>query len=301
MVPAMEVTVIVPTYQGASKILSVLKALENQTFKNFELVVVIDGSTDDTREILKNPFQFSSFRILDIPNNGRSGARNAGANIATGSVLVFYDDDMQPAPNSVEQHFLFQKKHAEVLLCGYPVDYSSTDRTDIQKYKAWLSERWTQKYPLGVSVLNSKNLFFTAANCSMKKSTWSTLNGFDERITDAEDFDLACRALEMNMEVYFDKQNIAVHHENITCRSYIKRLREYHKASEKLRMLHSTRPEKQKITNFKKIIYALLASPALVKLIDLNNVLKILPRAFRYRLYDAITFSLSQMHSEIEL
>jgi glycosyltransferase involved in cell wall biosynthesis len=303
MVQAMDVTVIVPTYQGASKILSVLRALEKQTFKNFELVVVIDGSTDHTREILKTPFQFSAFRILDIPNKGRSGARNAGASIAMGSILVFYDDDMEPAPSSLEQHVLFQKKYAEVLLSGHPLDYPSRDGTDIQKYKAWLTDRWTQKYPLGISELNSGNPFFTAANCSMKKSTWSTLKGFDERLTDAEDFDLACRALELNIDVYFDKLNVALHHDNITCRSYIKRLREYRKANDKLRMLHPARSGTQSIeaANAKKIAYALLASPTLVKLIDMNNVLKILPRSFRYRLYDAIIFSLSQIHSEIEL
>src|SRR5882672_4794219 len=112
----MRATVIVPTYQGADKILAALDAIQRQTRKDFELILVIDGSTDGTAEIIRRQKLTMGFQIIEQSNKGRAGARNAGAKRANGSLLVFYDDDLLPAFDSLERHIAFHDHYPNTVL-----------------------------------------------------------------------------------------------------------------------------------------------------------------------------------------
>src|SRR6185369_7237614 len=96
----MKASVIIPTYNGAKKIAVTLDALCKQTAEDFETIVVIDGSTDNTLEVAQ---QFSSklqeLRIIQRPNGGRAVARNTGAAEAKTGVLIFFDDDVEVPEN----------------------------------------------------------------------------------------------------------------------------------------------------------------------------------------------------------
>ena len=71
------VSVIIPTYNGAHKILNVLKALEQQSYCDFETLVVIDGSTDNTADVVSNAtLNLTSLRIVQQKNKGRVAVRN---------------------------------------------------------------------------------------------------------------------------------------------------------------------------------------------------------------------------------
>ncbi len=86
----MKISVIIPTYNEESVIEECLESLNFQTFKDFEIIVVDDGSTDKTWEIL------SKFKIQKFKQNhlGPAAARNLGASRARGEILVFVDADM---------------------------------------------------------------------------------------------------------------------------------------------------------------------------------------------------------------
>src|SRR6187397_1060160 len=102
MADKMSTSVIIPTYNGAHKVVNVLRALEQQTHLPDEVVVVIDGSTDNTAELLRtNTFKLPSLRIIEQPNGGRAQVRNRGAKEASQDLLIFFDDDMRPVPQSV--------------------------------------------------------------------------------------------------------------------------------------------------------------------------------------------------------
>src|SRR5690349_10264796 len=263
-------SVIIPSYNGGHKIGYVLIALLEQSLSDFELIVVIDGSTDNTREVLNEyRYRFGNFQIITQNNGGRSAARNAGARCATSEVLIFYDDDMIPYPKSVEQHVDFHKRNPGIV-CGDMIEIVGKHRTDIQNYKARLTEKWTSKYAEGLNRMDGDGLYFTAANCSMKRVLFNELNGFDETLTDAEDYELASRARAMGIPVYFDRSIKAVHNEQITCRSYIMRLREYSAAHAKLRARNEYRraESNQMVVITKSIIYRLFSAPVLVRLID---------------------------------
>ncbi len=87
-------SIIVCTRNGATRIESCLRALENLQHGPFEIIVVDDGSTDHTAALVSE--KFPSVILKTIPPSGLSAARNTGAAIASGEILAFTDDDCQP-------------------------------------------------------------------------------------------------------------------------------------------------------------------------------------------------------------
>jgi glycosyltransferase involved in cell wall biosynthesis len=289
-------SVIIPTYNGALKIPGLMHALLRQSYQGFEVIVVVDGSTDNTEDILK-PFRkaFKKFIVLNQDNKGRSIARNKGVSISKEKLLIFYDDDMEPEMDSIQKHISFHEKNSGVL-CGNPIEDEHNNRSDIQNYKASLTKKWTAKYSQAVTSMNFSNLFFTAANSSMPRAIFERLNGFDERLTDAEDYDFAYRALQGGVQVYFDKGNRAYHHESITCLSYIRRLRHYNESHQRLQSLYPERSltyQLHRSGGIKKFVYRIFASTFWVKLIDSGFFVPILPKKIRYKLYSVVIQSLA--------
>src|SRR4029077_7500801 len=201
----MRATVIIPTNQGAQGVEATLDALEKQTWKDFELIIVIDGSTDGTAEIVRRQKLTMKFQIIEQSNIGRAGARNAGAKLANGSLLVFYDDDMLPAPDSLEMHLEFHDQHPNTILVGNAPQKINDNSSDFLQYRAHLSTEWIRNYPDAPSRLQQDNLFMGAANCSMEKSVFQQLQGFTEKLHDAEDKEFGIRAFKNHIPVYFDK------------------------------------------------------------------------------------------------
>jgi glycosyltransferase involved in cell wall biosynthesis len=289
-------SVIIPTYNGASKIPSLLDSLRLQSFQNIEVIVVVDGSTDNTVEVLeryKNSFEH--FKIVVQKNAGRAQVRNNGFKHSVADIIIFFDDDMILNSHTIEHHILFHTNYPHSLYCGNQVDIPEFSRTDIQNYKAYLNIRWTEKYLPGLNKLDFSNLFFTAANCSLRREEFTKLNGFDERLRDAEDYDLAYRALEMGFPLYFDKDNAAIHQDFISCSSYVGRQIQYKMAHEKLLELHPERKKNviQKISGIKKAFYWPFSFQIWHKLIDETSVLKFLPEGVRFKLYDWVIFASS--------
>jgi len=298
----MTVSVVIPTYNGADKIGVLLNALLKQTTNDFELLVVIDGSTDQTIEVIK-PYQqkFKNLRTVVQSNRGRSVVRNRGAAEARGDILVFYDDDMEPAADSVSRHLSFHQQHNGIV-GGDQVEFKSPEKTDIQNYKAALTKKWTRIYNDDLTRLDESNFFLTAANFSIHKKLFSELGGFDERLTDAEDFDLACRAMEGGIPLYFDKKNQAIHHDAITASRYVHRLRQYGKAHLRLQALHPHRKKTAPVSSgWKRMVYRSLAFPGLLRLIDRDFLKRIMPERIRYKFYDLVIQAMAIEFPDVSL
>lgn len=98
----MKISVIIPVYNEEKEILSCLESLGKQTFTDFEIIIVDDGSTDDTVKEIKNLQKIvQSIKLLQRRHEGPALARNLGALKAKGKVLVFVDADM-----SFDENFL---------------------------------------------------------------------------------------------------------------------------------------------------------------------------------------------------
>ncbi len=286
----MKVSVIIPTYNGKHKIGNLLDSLKNQTFTDFELLVSIDGSTDGTFEYLQSrKSEFSDLVIINESNGGRSVCRNRAANLASGDLLVFLDDDMRVVSKFIEMHISSHLLYHNSIIVGSQIEDFDWCTSEIQKFKGYLARAWVRDIE---GKLNYP--YITAANFSISKQLFFNLGAFDENLTDAEDYDLAISAIEANVDIYLFKDLIGWHDDSITCKSYIKRLREYDKAQEKLRKLKPERYSvkynlRTKITLsfLKRTIYKIFSNKNWVNLIE-NNKLLFLPKFIRYRIYDYV-------------
>lgn len=90
----MKISIIIPTFNEEKHIKECLESLLKQDYSEFEIIVVDDGSTDKTREILQNFSQKQQIILLKQNHLGPGHARNLGASCAGGEILVFVDADM---------------------------------------------------------------------------------------------------------------------------------------------------------------------------------------------------------------
>lgn len=283
------ISIIIPTYNGAHKLPAILDALQSQTYKDFELIVVVDGSTDNTLDVL-HPYSniFSNIQIIYQSNKGRAAVRNEGARKASGYLLIFFDDDMRPKPTCVEEHIRHHRTIHKSILTGAQIDDIEKARTDLHLFKCYLSRQWEK------SLLDYKHkplpknlLHITAANFSIAKELFHDLGGFDNRLNDAEDYVFAINAFENNIPIYYKNEAFAWHDDFITFSSYLKRRNEYKKGYQKLQTLFPQWNSFFKKGNavIKNRFYEFLCV-----VLDNFNFLIIFPKKIRFKIYEWILF-----------
>jgi glycosyltransferase involved in cell wall biosynthesis len=112
----MLVSAIIPTYNRAHTIRRTVDSVLAQTWKEMEIIVVDDGSTDETNEILK-PYG-DKIRLIRQPNGGPSAARNTGIKAASGEIISFLDSDDEWMPAKTERQVkLLQRTESSGVVC----------------------------------------------------------------------------------------------------------------------------------------------------------------------------------------
>lgn len=110
----MKVSVIIPTYNRAHYICQAIESVLEQTFKDIEIIVVDDGSTDNTKDILK-PFMEKIIYIY-TENGGPAHSRNTGMKIARGEYIAFLDSDDLYYPHKTELQATILDKHPDIAM-----------------------------------------------------------------------------------------------------------------------------------------------------------------------------------------
>ncbi|KYC40591.1 glycosyl transferase family A [Scytonema hofmannii PCC 7110] len=106
------ISVIIPAYNAEHTILETIKSVQQQTFSDFEIIIINDGSTDRTLEIL-NAIADSRIKIFSYENGGLPVARNRGIARATGEFLAFLDADDLWTPDKLELQLAALQQHPE--------------------------------------------------------------------------------------------------------------------------------------------------------------------------------------------
>jgi len=126
------VSVVIATYNRSSMLRENLDSVLNQDCDCFEAIYVDDGSTDDTPDVLAEYLERypERLRVLRIPNGGQGLARNEGAKIAGGRLLLFSDDDTISPSNWVSEMLRLYELHGADALCGGFGPFSMKNRTE---------------------------------------------------------------------------------------------------------------------------------------------------------------------------
>lgn len=119
-----------------------------------------------------------------------------------------------------------------------------TQKTDILKYKQTIENKWIAELPKNYAVIASEKLFLTASYFSITQTLLKEIGMFDERLSDTEDLDLAMRLADVGVPIWYQPKCVAWHDDRITCRSYIKRQRQYRAANQHLREIQPELSEK---------------------------------------------------------
>lgn len=107
-------SVIIPVYNHARELRACLASLQRQTYQEFELIIIDDGSTDDVAAVAEQARRdFSSCTFLQQQNRGAPAARNRGADVARGDYLLFLDADIILEPNALMQWLQTLEEHPE--------------------------------------------------------------------------------------------------------------------------------------------------------------------------------------------
>lgn len=112
-------SIIIPTYNDSKRVIRAIKCVINQTFTNWELVVVDDGSTDDTKEQVLPFLENSRIRYVKQKNQGDTTARNYGVSLTTAEFICFLDSDDQVTENWLQDFYDLRDASTGYISCGY--------------------------------------------------------------------------------------------------------------------------------------------------------------------------------------
>ncbi|MCL2311643.1 MAG: glycosyltransferase [Firmicutes bacterium] len=122
------ISLVIPVYNVEKYLQRALESVENQTFKNFEAIIVNDGSTDNSLEIIKKFIKRNTnFILIDQKNKGLSGARNKGIKASSGRYIAFMDSDDFIEPTYLNDMYLAAiKSGSDIVCCNFYFYYEST-------------------------------------------------------------------------------------------------------------------------------------------------------------------------------
>ena len=186
-----ELSVIVPSHNRRELLRSCLESFERQTAPadKFEVIVVLDGSTDGTAEVLSSLAPSFSLTVLTQPRVGVSAARNAGASDARGRVLVFIDDDMIASPSLVDGHLMAHRMQEGIAGVGMIERQIPADADSFAQLRA---EAWRAHYE-HLLVRRLSYLDCYGGNCSVSRSMFDEVGRFSVDLPVLNDFEFAYR------------------------------------------------------------------------------------------------------------
>ena len=124
-----EISIIVPVYNVDQYLENCIESILNQTFKDYELILIDDGSTDKSGEICdKYEKKDNRIKVIHKYNGGLSSARNAGLDLACGKYIGFVDSDDSIHPEMYEILYdLQQIYNADISVCSFKKVYENID------------------------------------------------------------------------------------------------------------------------------------------------------------------------------
>jgi glycosyltransferase involved in cell wall biosynthesis/peptidoglycan/xylan/chitin deacetylase (PgdA/CDA1 family) len=186
-------SIIIPTYQRRDVLYASVHALAQLRYAGeVEIIIVVDGSTDDTASALRAidlPFPMT---VIEQPNGGAAEARNRGAALARNDIVLFLDDDMIADPDLLVEHARLHREGADAVIGDTPIHPESPEGFLPQSVSRWITSTRVQ------SPLSPFDIF--SGQLSVRRAVFEQLGGFDVKLTHSgafgnEDSDFGVRLL----------------------------------------------------------------------------------------------------------
>lgn len=195
-----KVSVIIPTYNRANLIEKSVRSVLNQTYKNIELIIVDDGSSDNTEEIIKS---INDTRIIyhKQENGGQSKARNNGVLLSTADYIAFHDSDDVWRENKLERQMSYIKENPQygMVYCSF-LKHMPHDEAITIPNSNLIGE--TEGDMFLTLLVNNK---ISTQTMLLKKDLFLESGGFDLSLRCLEDWEFALRFSESYHIGYVDE------------------------------------------------------------------------------------------------
>jgi len=225
------VSVIVCTYNGGKTLDQCLRSLQQLNYPDYEIIVVDDGSTDNTREILERS---PAVRSIHQTNHGLSHARNTGLNAATGELVAYTDSDCYADPEWLT-HLVDQLQRTNAAAVGGP-NFSPED--------GWLAAcvAASPGQPTHILETDQEAEHIPGCNMAFRRQALLGIGGFDYQYRKAgDDVDVCWRLQHAGMWITFAPGAFVWHHRRQTPRAFLQQQAGYGEAEALLRFKHPDR------------------------------------------------------------
>lgn len=175
---------IIPVYNYAQYVTRAINSVLNQTLKDVEVIVVDDGSTDETPQVLAS-IRDPRVRIFRKENTGVASSRNYGARLASASYIAFLDADDEFLPENLEKKLSALKEGGARAVCSDYIMVFPDGKT--------LRCSPDTKESLLEKLLCLKTTIWASSNLLIEKETFVELGGFDPLMSTSADWEFSCR------------------------------------------------------------------------------------------------------------
>lgn len=207
------ISVIIPVFNGGRTLPDCLQAVQHQTHPPDEIIVVDDGSTDDTAAVAAR----FGVTVLSQPNAGPAAARNRGAEAARGSILLFTDADCAPAPDWIER---MSAPFADPTVAGAKGEYRTRQRELIARF---VQQEYQDRYDRMAG--RSQIDFVDTYSAAYRRDVFLAAGGFDSTFPTAsvEDQEFSFRLTEQGHRLVYVPGAIVYHQHDRDLVQYVRR------------------------------------------------------------------------------
>jgi glycosyltransferase involved in cell wall biosynthesis len=184
-VPA--VSVVVPAYNAAWCLGKAVDSVLAQDYRDFELIVVDDGSTDGTASVLAD--YGDAVRVVRQPNGGLSSARNAGIRAARGEFVAFLDADDWWLPGKLHRQVELMRSRPDV---GFSSTAARVEDPDGRLLNVWGCAQWEGSFLVHLFGSNA-DVAGSGSAVMARRAMFDRVGGFDESLRSLEDIDMWMR------------------------------------------------------------------------------------------------------------
>jgi glycosyltransferase involved in cell wall biosynthesis len=206
------VSIVVPTHNRASRLTASLDALARQDWPadDLEAVVVADGCTDDTADVLAAWHPPFAVRLIQQAGSGPAVARNRGAAEARGRYLIFLDDDIEASPGLVRGHIEAHGSGAGQAVIGYLPARVRREGFFSIALRGWWDAMFQAMWRPGHR-FTFRDLL--SGNFSVERTLFESVGGFETRLRCHEDYELGLRLMEAGARFRFAPAAVGIHDE----------------------------------------------------------------------------------------